>query len=108
MRILFLNYVNYNYRLFNDNVLAVDQGIQRVVQLVESHFADSRTAYVFTADHGMTDAGNNCCVEFAMMFVFLTDFFKLRCKNAYINILFSVLSKILLVVDLFYIFMYNI
>lgn len=42
-----------------DNVRSVDKGIEKMVELFEDHFADGRTAYVFTSDHGMTDWGSH-------------------------------------------------
>lgn len=46
-----------NSRLFDRNVDVVDAGVRDIVRLVEETFADGRTAFMFTADHGMTDAG---------------------------------------------------
>lgn len=46
-----------NSRLFDENLAAVDRGVARSVGLVDELFDDGRTAFVFTADHGMTDAG---------------------------------------------------
>lgn len=47
-----------NSRLFDENLAAVDRGVAHSVRLVEEMFDhDGRTAFVFTADHGMTDAG---------------------------------------------------
>ncbi|KAK6111312.1 Phosphatidylinositolglycan class N (PIG-N) family protein [Brugia pahangi] len=42
-----------------DNIAVVDAGIARVVQLLNSFFADNRTAFLFTSDHGMTDWGSH-------------------------------------------------
>lgn len=39
--------------------MAVDKGIARIVKLFDEHFRDGKTAYVFTADHGMTDGGSH-------------------------------------------------
>lgn len=44
-------------REYIDNILAVDKGIAEVVQLIEEFYHDNKTAYVFTADHGMHDRG---------------------------------------------------
>lgn len=42
------------------NVHVVDEGVQKVVQMAEQHWRhDGRTAYLFTADHGMTDWGSH-------------------------------------------------
>lgn len=40
-----------------ENILAVDKGIEEVVKLIEDFYKDDKTAYVFTADHGMADRG---------------------------------------------------
>lgn len=45
------------FRNYQKNLQVVDKGIQIVEDLFESFFEDSNTAYVFTADHGMTDWG---------------------------------------------------
>uniref|UniRef100_A0A8R1XT28 GPI ethanolamine phosphate transferase 1 n=1 Tax=Onchocerca volvulus TaxID=6282 RepID=A0A8R1XT28_ONCVO len=42
-----------------DNIAIVDTGIARVVQLLNDFFADNRTAFLFTSDHGMTDWGSH-------------------------------------------------
>jgi phosphatidylinositol glycan class N len=40
-----------------ENILAIDEGIAKAVKLIEDFYGDDRTAYVFTADHGMADRG---------------------------------------------------
>lgn len=47
------------YRLFIDNLIAVDQGIERIAKLFGQVFPDDRTAFIVTADHGMTDRGSH-------------------------------------------------
>ena len=44
---------------YQENVKLVDEGISRMEQLIEDYFNDSQTAYIFTADHGMTDWGSH-------------------------------------------------
>jgi phosphatidylinositol glycan class N len=45
-------------REYKENVRVVDAGIKKVEEMVEEFFQrDNKTAYVFTADHGMTDWG---------------------------------------------------
>ncbi|XP_057337055.1 GPI ethanolamine phosphate transferase 1 [Microplitis mediator] len=44
---------------YKDNLKFVDQKIKEVVKSVDNFFGDGRTAYVFTADHGMTDWGSH-------------------------------------------------
>ncbi|KAJ5929586.1 GPI ethanolamine phosphate transferase 1 [Penicillium verhagenii] len=41
------------------NIKLVDRGVQAVTQLVEEFYADDKTAFVFTADHGMSDLGSH-------------------------------------------------
>ncbi|XP_077982914.1 GPI ethanolamine phosphate transferase 1-like [Glandiceps talaboti] len=42
------------------NIQIVDKGIEETVQLIEDYFDhDGQTAYVFTADHGMTNWGSH-------------------------------------------------
>ncbi|KAL8162147.1 hypothetical protein V2J09_013636 [Rumex salicifolius] len=43
--------------IYLNNVKVVDQIAERVYHLLEDYFKDNRTAYVFTADHGMSDKG---------------------------------------------------
>ena len=45
-------------REYLDNVVLVDSGVAEIVSVLEEFFGnDGRTAYVFTADHGMTNWG---------------------------------------------------
>ena len=45
---------------YRDNIRTVDEGVERMVTVFEEYFrGDGRTAYVFTADHGMTDWGSH-------------------------------------------------
>lgn len=47
-------------RQYVDGIQVVDRGIRQVVKEVEEFYNnDSGTAYVFTADHGMTDWGSH-------------------------------------------------
>ena len=40
------------------NIKVVDDGIRKVVKLIEEYYRhDGKTAYVFTADHGMSNRG---------------------------------------------------
>ncbi|KAF6159868.1 hypothetical protein GIB67_032952 [Kingdonia uniflora] len=43
--------------IYLNNVKVVDRIAERVYNLLENYFKDNRTAYVFTADHGMSDKG---------------------------------------------------
>ncbi|KAL2153348.1 hypothetical protein VTH82DRAFT_4503 [Thermothelomyces myriococcoides] len=41
------------------NIQVVDKGVQEVAELVKEFYGDDRTAFVFTADHGMSDWGSH-------------------------------------------------
>lgn len=41
------------------NLKVVDQGVQEIYELVQNFYEDEDTAYVFTADHGMSDWGSH-------------------------------------------------
>ncbi|KAL5086920.1 Glycosyl phosphatidyl inositol anchor synthesis [Trichoderma cf. simile WF8] len=41
------------------NIQIVDRGVQEVTDLIQKFYADDRTAFVFTADHGMSDWGSH-------------------------------------------------
>jgi phosphatidylinositol glycan class N len=43
--------------IYLNNVKVVDEIAERMYSLMESYFNDNQTAYVFTADHGMSDKG---------------------------------------------------
>eukprot|EP01121_Diplochlamys_sp_Union-15-3_P004082 TRINITY_DN14053_c0_g1_i1.p1 TRINITY_DN14053_c0_g1~~TRINITY_DN14053_c0_g1_i1.p1 ORF type:complete len:367 (-),score=45.79 TRINITY_DN14053_c0_g1_i1:74-1081(-) len=44
---------------YEDNIFVVDDGVSKIYHLFEKYFPDKLTAYVFTADHGMTDKGSH-------------------------------------------------
>ncbi|KAL4918658.1 Phosphatidylinositolglycan class N-domain-containing protein [Aspergillus aurantiobrunneus] len=41
------------------NIKLVDEGVKEITQLVENFYGDDKTAFVFTADHGMSDWGSH-------------------------------------------------
>lgn len=41
------------------NIKVVDRGVKVITKLVENFYADGKTAFVFTADHGMSDWGSH-------------------------------------------------
>lgn len=43
--------------IYLNNVKVVDGIAKSVYDLLENYFKDNRTAYIFTADHGMSDKG---------------------------------------------------
>lgn len=42
-----------------NNIKVVDKGVQEMTQLIQDFYGDDRTAFIFTADHGMTDWGSH-------------------------------------------------
>ncbi|XP_042215038.1 GPI ethanolamine phosphate transferase 1-like isoform X2 [Homarus americanus] len=42
-----------------ENILIVDKGVKRLVEMFEDFYKDQKTAYIFTSDHGMTDWGSH-------------------------------------------------
>ncbi|KAI9189512.1 Glycosyl phosphatidyl inositol anchor synthesis [Blastocladiella emersonii ATCC 22665] len=44
---------------YRNNLHLVDDGIRRTTQLIDEYFGDGRTAFVFSADHGMHARGNH-------------------------------------------------
>lgn len=41
------------------NIQVVDEGIQEITKLIEDFYNDGKSAFVFTADHGMSDWGSH-------------------------------------------------
>lgn len=41
------------------NIKVVDEGIKNITKLIEDFYNDDKTAFVFTADHGMSDWGSH-------------------------------------------------
>lgn len=41
------------------NLKVVDEGVKEITELIEKFYGDGRTAFVFTADHGMNDWGSH-------------------------------------------------
>ena len=41
------------------NIKVVDQGVKEISELIDNFYNDDRTAFVFTADHGMSDWGSH-------------------------------------------------
>ena len=42
-----------------NNIKVVDRGVQEIAELIEEFYGDGKTAFVFTADHGMSDWGSH-------------------------------------------------
>ena len=41
------------------NIQVVDKGVKEITELMDNFYNDGKTAYVFTADHGMSDWGSH-------------------------------------------------
>lgn len=63
LHLLGLDTTGHGYRPYSKeylhNVKIVDQGISEITRLVEGFYGDGKTAFVFTADHGMSDLGSH-------------------------------------------------
>ena len=87
-------------REYLENIAKVDGGIESVVSRLNEFYAnDERTAYVFTADHGMTDWGERICTmqlvgRLFCIYVQLYSFF-FSFVEASINVLSSVIIPIM-------------
>jgi phosphatidylinositol glycan class N len=46
-----------NSREYLDNIRIVDQGIEKIEKLMNDFYKDDKTAFIMTADHGMSDIG---------------------------------------------------
>ncbi|KAL4738870.1 Phosphatidylinositolglycan class N-domain-containing protein [Aspergillus similis] len=63
LHLLGLDTTGHGYRPYSKeylrNIKLVDQGVKEISQLVEDFYGDDKTAFVFTADHGMSDWGSH-------------------------------------------------
>jgi len=63
LHLLGLDTTGHFYRPYSKeylhNLKVVDSGVREVCELIESFYGDDRTAFVFTADHGMSDWGSH-------------------------------------------------
>ncbi|KAH8690876.1 putative GPI-anchor [Talaromyces proteolyticus] len=63
LHLLGLDTTGHSYRPYSkeylDNIKIVDKGVEQITQLIDNFYNDGKTAYVFTADHGMSDWGSH-------------------------------------------------
>lgn len=63
LHLLGLDTTGHSYRPYSreylHNIKIVDQGVEKITALIDNFYADDKTAYVFTADHGMSDWGSH-------------------------------------------------
>lgn len=63
LHLLGLDTTGHSYRPYSQeylyNLQIVDQGVKEITGLIDKFFNDDRTAFVFTADHGMSDWGSH-------------------------------------------------
>lgn len=63
LHLLGLDTTGHFYRPYSKeylhNIKIVDRGVEEITQLIDEFYNDGHTAYVFTADHGMSDWGSH-------------------------------------------------
>ncbi|KAL4889549.1 Phosphatidylinositolglycan class N-domain-containing protein [Aspergillus ambiguus] len=63
LHLLGLDTTGHSYRPYSKeylrNIKLVDNGAKEITKLVEDFYGDGKTAFIFTADHGMSDWGSH-------------------------------------------------
>ncbi|EED18281.1 GPI-anchor biosynthetic protein (Mcd4), putative [Talaromyces stipitatus ATCC 10500] len=63
LHLLGLDTTGHGFRPYSkeylNNIKIVDKGVQEITELIDNFYNDGKTAYVFTADHGMSDWGSH-------------------------------------------------
>jgi GPI ethanolamine phosphate transferase 1 len=63
LHLLGLDTTGHSYRPYSKeylhNIKVVDKGVEEITKLIDDFYTDDQTAFVFTADHGMSDWGSH-------------------------------------------------